>query len=160
MSSTYETLYSDIVSRMKEVGQFKSDTHLAKTLGITPQALSNYKKRRKISGDLVVKFSKIYGTSIDWLLTGIGEMLQLSSNVEKGSLCTIAFVKASPFVQGEDKQGVRVTSISTMSPDELISVGKVVKILRSKDSTISDAVKFSVEIMLSSVESINDGVDS
>lgn len=160
MELTYEVRYSDIASRMKDIGELKNDAHLAKTLGITPQALSNYKKRKTISGDLILKFSKIYGISIDWLLTGEGEMLKSASNIESGHLSTIAFVKASPFVQGEAKQGIKVTSIAALTPDELISTGKLVKILRSTNRTLSDAVRFSIDTMLSSVQPVDDEVDS
>ncbi len=160
MEPTYEVLYSEIVSRMKEIGELKNEAHLARTLGITPQALSNYKKRKTISGDLVFKFSQIYEVSIDWLLTGSGEMLRSDSGLDGGSLSTIAFVKASPFVKGEGKRGIKVTGISVMSPDELISVGKLVKIFRSTNSTISDAAKFSIDTMLSAVQIHEDGAES
>lgn len=160
MNSTYDVVYSEIVSRMKDVGELKNDAHLAKVLEITPQALSNYKKKNTISGDLLVKFSYLYGVSIDWLISGSGQMLKAYSVGDDGKLATIAFVKATPFVQGGGDQGVRVTSISIMSPDELISIGKLVNILRSSNGTISSAIKFSIDTMNSSLENMDDLAES
>jgi len=66
--------YSDIIERMRWAGKLKNDSAVARVLGVTPQALSNYKKRGEMPTDLVLKFSNIYGLSVDWLISGEGDM--------------------------------------------------------------------------------------
>src|SRR3989304_7419895 len=62
--------YSGIIERMKEAGKLKNESATARVLSVTPQALSNYKKRDRMPSHLVIKFASIYGLSVDWLLTG------------------------------------------------------------------------------------------
>ena len=66
--------YSDIIERMRWAGKLKNDSAVARVLGVTPQALSNYKKRGEMPTDLVLRFANIYGLSVDWLISGEGEM--------------------------------------------------------------------------------------
>jgi hypothetical protein len=65
--------YTDITERMKMAGKLKNDSAVARELDVTPQALSNYKKRGHMPMNLVLKFATKYGLSMDWLLTGKGE---------------------------------------------------------------------------------------
>ncbi len=67
-------MFTPITERMLQAGNLKNHTKLAKVLGITPQALSNYKGRGKLPVDHVVSFAGIYRLSVDWLLTGEGRM--------------------------------------------------------------------------------------
>src|SRR3972149_11387710 len=62
--------YTGIIGRMKEAGKLKNESAAARVLGVTPQALSNYKKRDRMPSHLVIRFASIYGLSVDWLLTG------------------------------------------------------------------------------------------
>src|SRR5574337_860433 len=66
--------YSEIIERMRWAGKLKNDSAVARVLGVTPQALSNYKKRGEMPTDLVLRFANIYGLSVDWLISGEGEM--------------------------------------------------------------------------------------
>ncbi|WP_306534487.1 helix-turn-helix domain-containing protein [Geobacter sp.] len=63
-------IYSDIVDRMKLITGLGYDSDLAKILEITPQAISNFKKKGKLPSDLVIKFALEHKVSVDWLLTG------------------------------------------------------------------------------------------
>lgn len=63
-------IYSDIIDRMKLVTGLGYDSDLAKVLEITPQAISNFKKKGKLPSDLVIKFALEHKVSVDWLLTG------------------------------------------------------------------------------------------
>lgn len=60
--------FKGTVERMIEVGKFKNNSALARALGITPQAISNYKKRGELPADLVIIFARGYGISVDYLL--------------------------------------------------------------------------------------------
>jgi len=68
-------VYSEVIERMRWVGKHKNNSAVARVLGITPQALSNYKKKDKMPVSIVLKYSKLYGLSLDWLITGKGKIL-------------------------------------------------------------------------------------
>lgn len=66
--------YSQTIERMKLASALKKDADIAKALDISPQALSNAKKKGELPSDLVLKFATIFNLSLDWLLTGEGSM--------------------------------------------------------------------------------------
>ncbi len=97
--------YNDVIERMKDAGKLRNDSAVARELNVTPQALSNYKKRGEMPTDLVVRFATMHGLSIDWLITGQG-----------------AEALPAPTPQPPD--------FNTYTPDELIYTGKLLKIMR------------------------------
>lgn len=66
--------YQEIVERMKKAGNLKNESAVARRLGVTPQALSNYKKRDTMPSGLILKFADMTGVSIDWLVYGGDDM--------------------------------------------------------------------------------------
>ena len=66
--------YLDIIEKMRWAGKLKNDSAVARVLEVTPQALSNYKKRGEMPTDLVLRFAKLFGLSLDWLIYGEGAM--------------------------------------------------------------------------------------
>jgi len=66
--------YLEVIDRMKWAGRLKNDSAVARALDITPQALSNYKKRGEMPSNLIIEFSERFGISIDWLVIGTGEV--------------------------------------------------------------------------------------
>jgi len=77
--------YSSAVERMRAAIGTKTDSELARELDITPQALSNFKKKGEIPTDLVIKFADKYKLSVDWFITGEGPKERLASEVARGS---------------------------------------------------------------------------
>lgn len=77
--------FPELIERMLFVGNLKNNSKLAEKLGITPQAISNYKKRSKMPSDLILKFGRLYGVSIDWLLSGQGNPFIASNPEERGA---------------------------------------------------------------------------
>ncbi len=138
-----DTSYSQIVRRMLESTGLKNESAVAKVLGVTPQALSNYKKRGKMPPNLVLKFAFMYGLSVDWLLTGKGSM----RIEEKAGNTSTAREEPAPY-----STGPKGTDISQMTPDELIYVGKLLKVLQKGSPSIVGAVKFSIDAFLKAVE--------
>lgn len=143
--------YSDIIERMRWAGKLKNDSAVARVLGVTPQALSNYKKRGEMPTDLVLRFAGIYGLSVDWLITGEGEMYKAGRGGE--------FERKSYMIAAEDtsaygKEGYQRTSgdMGGLSPDEIIYVGKLLKILRGSNPSTSAAIKYSVDAFLKASE--------
>ncbi len=143
--------YPDIIERMRWAGNLKNDSAVARTLSVTPQALSNYKKRGEMPTDLVLRFADIYGLSVDWLITGKGDMYRLGYHPEgterEGYL--IAAERAASYGKEGYQRGF---DFGTLSPDEIIYVGKLLKILRSANRNTSTAMKYTVDAFLKNPE--------
>jgi len=120
---------------MLDAGKLVNSSQLARVLGITPQALSNYKKRGDIPTSLLFKFAAIYDVSIDWLISGDGS----------------AFKCAEDTAPYEVESG-RAMDFAGLEPDEIIYVGKLLKILRTADSHMVSALKSSIDVFLSTVK--------
>jgi len=131
--------YPDIIERMRWAGKLKNDSAVARTLKVTPQALSNYKKRGEMPTDLVLRFAGIYGLSVDWLITGEGEVYRSGT----GGTLTAAEEAAA---YGGKKQGL--PSLTALTPDEIIYLGKLLKILRGSNKSTAAAIKYSVDALL------------
>ena len=130
--------YSEILERMKRIANLKNDSQVAKAVGITPQAFSNYKKRAKIPSDLILKFAGIYDVSVDWLLTGEGKSEAPSK---------IAAEAVAPYGKEPSPQ-----AIAQLSPDELIYVGKLLRIMRGCDKSTVSVLKWSIDAFLRATE--------
>jgi hypothetical protein len=77
-----------VYSRIKYYYDLKTDTELATFLGITSQAISNSVNRNTPNWNNII--TKCEDLSVDWLLTGKGEVLRNSSkNDEKCEICTV-----------------------------------------------------------------------
>ena len=143
--------YSEIIERMRWAGKLKNDSAVARVLGVTPQALSNYKKRGEMPTDLVLRFSNIYGLSVDWLLTGEGEMRKPGMQpVEAGGGEYLSAAEET-VAYGKDRSK-RGPDLASLSPDELIYVGKLLKILRSPNKSTTAAIKHTVDAFFKTAE--------
>jgi len=141
--------YSDIIERMRWAGKLKNDSAVARVLGVTPQALSNYKKRGEMPTDLVLRFANIYGLSVDWLISGEGEMYRPGKG---GEFERKGYMMAAEETSAYGKEFTRPTDFSSLSPDEIIYVGKLLKILRSQNKSTAAAIKYSVDAFLKASE--------
>ena len=141
--------YSDIIERMRWAGKLKNDSAVARVLGVTPQALSNYKKRGEMPTDLVLRFANIYGLSVDWLISGEGEMYRPGKG---GEFERKGYMTAAEETASYGKEFTRPTDFSSLSPDEIIYVGKLLKILRSQNKSTAAAIKYSVDAFLKASE--------
>ena len=124
--------YTEVIDRMKWSGRLKNDSAVARALDITPQALSNYKKRGEMPSNLIIEFSERFGISIDWLVTGVGDVYRRVAAAEDGS----------PY-------GSKAESID---PEEIIYIGKLLKVIRAADKSHSSAVKNAIDSVLFSME--------
>lgn len=133
--------YSDIIEKMRWAGRLKNDSAVAKALGVTPQAISNYKKRRTMPLGLVLKFSNIYGLSMDWLIFGKGEMIRndCGSFKEKNT----APVKSSEAAVLKDN--FVEAFIAALTPEEIIYIGKLLKTMRGDDEIAIKSLKFMMD---------------
>lgn len=141
--------YTDIIERMRWAGKLKNDSAVARTLGVTPQALSNYKKRGEMPTDLVLRFSGIYGLSVDWLITGQGQMYNAS--LKSGESPVEGAVRAAEET-GPYGLPPKPPDFSALTPDEIILIGKLLKILRGANKGTATAIKYSVDALLRASE--------
>ncbi len=116
-----EQNYAEIVERMRWGNHLKNDSALARKLGVTPQAMSNYKKRGSIPPSLVIKLSRLTGLSVDWLLTGEGKMYLDGVTPPENMPVDLSAPAA------------HASAGLQLSPDEGILVGKVLKVARDED---------------------------
>ena len=137
--------YIDTIERMRWAGKLKNDSAVARVLGVTPQALSNYKKRGELPTDLVVRFSNIYGLSIDWLISGDGEVHK-PGYVPPESEHGIPSLQEEMASYGRGTVAPKSIVLSDICPDHLIYVGKLLKIFQSKDKNASEAIKCSIDV--------------
>ena len=63
-----------LFDRMQQILGSDKDKDLAATLGISPQAVSNARKKGEVPADMVLTFAEKNKLSVDWLLTGKGRM--------------------------------------------------------------------------------------
>ncbi|MBI5642320.1 MAG: helix-turn-helix domain-containing protein [Deltaproteobacteria bacterium] len=144
--------YSDIIERMRWAGKLKNDSAVARVLGVTPQALSNYKKRGEMPTDLVLRFANIYGLSVDWLITGEGEMYKAAGRSAEYKSSYMIAAEETPAYGKDAKEYGRVPDVAALSADEIIYVGKLLKILRGPNKSTASAIKYSVDAFLKAAE--------
>lgn len=126
--------YAEVSERMLKAGGIPNTAALARVLGITPQAFSNYKKRGEIPTSLLFKFASIYDVSVDWLVSGEGMVYRAEES-------------ASIYCKGDDVS----IDLSALSPDEIIYVGKLLKVLRRPEKSAVSAMKLNIDVFLSAV---------
>lgn len=128
---------------MLEAGGIRNSSELAKVLGITPQAISNYKKRGEMPTSLVFKFAERYGVSVDWLLTGSGSMMKGKGGpTEKVSVMAVIEVNAD-ILQGKDRAKNEADDPALKS-EELAYIKKLIRILRTQPDA-APAIKASID---------------
>ncbi len=80
MKNDYE--FNVVMERLKNVSNTSSYNALAEMLGLSSSAFANFKKRNSIPYERVFSFANSLNVSIDWLLTGNGEMYQEAKNAD------------------------------------------------------------------------------
>ena len=128
--------YGEVIERMKLCGKLKNDSAIARVLGISPQAISNYKKRNDVPANLILKFADIYGAFIDWLLTGQGPI----------------YKKATINNELYPKQNKIFLSSELNNSEEIIYSSKLLKILRQGDEHLIIAMKHTIDTFFQSSE--------
>lgn len=134
--------YADVIERMKWAGRLKNDSAVARALEVTPQALSNYKKRGEMPSDLVLAFSEKFGTALDWLISGSGEVFKPGKAPAAGE-------ETSPFsVKGLPGN----TGAGSLATEETVYISKLLKILRGPEASPAAAIKSTIDSVIQSLE--------
>jgi hypothetical protein len=77
----------EIISRIKDHYNIRSDVDFAEYLGIATTTLSSWKSRDSLDYDLI--YAKCVGINANWLLSGCGEMMiKHHSDIETSSIKT------------------------------------------------------------------------
>ena len=139
--------YSEIIEKMRWAGKLKNDSAVARRLGVTPQALSNYKKRGEMPTDLVLKFSKMYELSMDWLITGEGSVQKPGTDGKGLMSYPMAGEETAPYAEAS-MVSEKEADLSALNPDEIICVGKLLKILRGENNSNKNAIRFTIDAFL------------
>lgn len=138
----------ELLERMLRAGKLKNWSELAKAVGLSPQAISNYKKKGEIPPRLIFKFAETYNISIDWLLTGLGEMSNAAGLLNR--VCAIALVETS--VDRDNDSHYAATGYAVLNSEEVVYVGKLLTILRCSGSVAVPAIKSNIDAFYNTVK--------
>lgn len=143
----------ELFARMLMAGKLKNYSELARTVGLSPQAVSNYKKKDRIPSSLIFKFADTYNISIDWLLTGIGEMYSGTRSPDR--VCTIALVEKTG---GKDNGGFSAAAgHAVLDTEEIVYVGKLLTILRCARSMAAPSIKSNIDAFYKTIKAHENG---
>jgi len=67
---------ASVLERLWALLGVDSDSSLARAMGVNRQTLGSWRTRNSVPYELCVKFALERGASLDWLLTGNGQMLK------------------------------------------------------------------------------------
>ncbi len=143
--------YSDTIERMRWAGKLKNDSAVARVLSVTPQALSNYKKRGELPTDLVVRFSGIYNLSLDWLINGEGDVYRIGFEPPESEHGIPSLHEEVAAVYGRGRGQYKCLDITTLSPEHLIYMGKLLKILDEGNKSSADTIRCSIDAFYKSI---------
>lgn len=135
---------------MLDAGDIKNSSQMAKALGISPQAISNYRKKCLLPAGIVMKFAAKFGISVDWLLTGRGEMLNKSSASGKEARPSAIIMAEADHAADSEKGGHCPMGVVPLNPEEVIYVGKLLKILRGAEISSAKSLTVSIDAFLMS----------
>lgn len=72
----HKTTAADVLTRLCALFRVDSDSGLATAIGVNRQTLGSWRSRGSVPYELCVKLALERGVSLDWLLTGAGDMLR------------------------------------------------------------------------------------
>ncbi len=144
--------FNEIFARMLDAGNIKNSSHMARALGISPQAVSNYRKKGEIPAGIVIEFAEKYAISVDWLLTGRGDALNelISSGKTAAPFAMTAAEAGQPYANDAGRHAPCHLGIASLSSDEIIYVGKLLKIMRGPERSSAKSLTHSIDAFLMS----------
>ncbi|OGP19305.1 MAG: hypothetical protein A2054_09110 [Deltaproteobacteria bacterium GWA2_55_10] len=135
--------YAYVIEKMKWAGRLKNDSAVARVLEVTPQALSNYKKRGEMPSDLILAFSERFGITLDWLLTGTGEIYKPGKAPAAGEETREYNSNGLPSGRGMGGE---------LDIMETVYISKLLKILRCQQKSHSAAIKSTIDSVIKTLE--------
>ncbi|MCR4287692.1 MAG: helix-turn-helix domain containing protein [Deltaproteobacteria bacterium] len=142
--------FNEIFARMLDAGDIKNSSQMAKALGISPQAISNYRKKNLLPAGIVMKFAAKFGISVDWLLTGHGETLHKHNASGRAAWPFAITMTGAGQAADSEKHGHCPMGVVPLNPEEVIYVGKLLKILRGAERSSAKSLTASIDAFLMS----------
>ncbi len=96
--------FEEIMNRLKIASNTKSYNALADLLGLSSSGFANLKKRESIPYDKIIGLASSLNVSIDWMLTGEGEMQKTTPATATPDLKT---AKMAELLEGLNEQQQR-----------------------------------------------------
>jgi transcriptional regulator with XRE-family HTH domain len=124
--------YNKIFERMLEASNLKKGSEIARLTGITPQAISNFRKKGEMPAGFILRFAETFNISVDWLLTGNGDKIR----------------DRDRYLRQDGLGAVGIKALSDFKPDELIYIGKLLNILREPERCGASVVKACIDASL------------
>ena len=145
----------EIIYRLKEALDVKSDGHLAKYLGISRQNIGAARKREDIPTGWIYKVAELTGCSMDWLSFGKGAKIRVEYATDDtqsaGQVASPELPYGSQGVpesrsSGELAQDVEGFSFGT-------AVERLARIYNSGDSLLISAINANIKAICEAIES-------
>lgn len=135
---------------MLDAGDIKNSSQMAKALGISPQAISNYRKKGLLPAGIVMEFAAKFGISVDWLLTGRREAFHKPNASGKAIRPSAITMTEAGQAADSEKDGPCQMGVVALNPEEVIYVGKLLKILRGAEKSSAKSLTVSIDAFLMS----------
>jgi hypothetical protein len=144
----------EIIGRLKEVLDVKSDGQLAKYLGITRQNIGAARKRDDVPPGWIYKVAELSGCSMDWLRFGHGPKVRAeytaAGSQPKGELSS----QASPYKLQVSWQPRRADELQ--SDEDIPGFGAAVEMLAriysSKDQLMINTINANIRAFCEAIE--------
>lgn len=115
-----------ILNEIKKTFNIRSNAEFARILGISPQNLSNWYKRKTFDVNLILR--KFTNVNESWLLTGEGEMLKSDIPVVAENMNVISTGRVIPYYDAEVAAGTAYGMEMTQTqPAGMIEIGGLMK---------------------------------
>lgn len=125
----------EIIERMKKIYNVHSDKELAVAIGITPPNINKWRNKNSVSFDVILKTSRHFNVSIDWLLLGDDTKNKLSTQEkmaliafndldERGKVDAIAYMSGIKNKVASISQTVQGSSNNVVGNGNIHIVGK------------------------------------
>ena len=144
----------EIIDRLKEALNVKSDGHLANHLGISRQNIGAARKRDDVPPGWIHKVAELSGCSMDWLRFGHGPKIRMEYSTEgspsKGGL-------ANPASAYKLQVSWQPRSIDESKPDEDITgfgaaVEMLAKIYSSNDKLLISTINANIRAFCEAID--------
>ncbi len=145
----------EIINRLKEALDVKSDGQLAKYLGISRQNIGAARKREDVPTGWIYKVAELTGCSMDWFSFGQGPKIRVAYTTEGTHYAGQVASPESPYgSQGVPESGsAGDLQQDGEGPGFGAAVEMLARIYSSKDSLLISAINTNIKAICAAIES-------
>ncbi len=145
----------EIINRLKEALDVKSDGQLAKYLGISRQNIGAARKREDVPTGWIYKVAELTGCSMDWFSFGQGPKMRVDYTTEGTQSVGQVASPESPYgFQGvPESRSAGDWQQDTEGPGFGAAVEMLARIYSSKDSLLISAINTNIRAICEAIES-------